>query len=120
MRASSAALRRAGNMVDRCSAVKSLVVTTKDCVIIKVATIWRMVYIQHMDFAGLFSRAMDDLHDSECFGHPGGERREHLEYLADLLSELQRMAEREGCPKLSRMLAISHAEAVREAHRRAA
>ncbi len=63
---------------------------------------------------------MDDLHDSGYPGQLGGERRDHLEYLADLLSELQRMAEQEGCHKLSRMLAISHAEAVREAHRRAA
>jgi hypothetical protein len=77
-----------------------------------------MVYIQHMELAGLFSRAMDDLHDSGCSGHPSGERREHLEYLADLLGQLQRMAEKEGCRKLSRMLAISHAEAVREAHGR--
>jgi hypothetical protein len=79
-----------------------------------------MLYDQHMEAAGLFSRAMDDLHDSGCSGQTGGERREQLEYLADLLNELQRMAEREGCHKLSRMLAISHAEAVREAHRRAA
>jgi hypothetical protein len=79
-----------------------------------------MVYVQDMELAGLFSRAMDDLHDSGCSGHLGGERRDHLEYLADLLSELQQMAEREGYHKLSRMLAISHAEAVREAHRHAA
>jgi hypothetical protein len=59
---------------------------------------------------------MDDLRDNGCSSHLGGERREHLEYLADLLGELQRMAEREGCRKLSRMLAISHAEAVREAY----
>ncbi len=77
-----------------------------------------MVYIQHMELAGLFSRAMDDLRDSGCSGQIDHERREHLEYLADLLGELQRMAEREGCRKLSRMLAISHAEAVREVHGR--
>ena len=77
-----------------------------------------MVYVQHVELAGLFSRAMDDLHDSGCSNHPGGERREHLEYLADLLGQLQRMAEEEGCRRLSRMLAISHAEAMREAHGR--
>jgi hypothetical protein len=71
-----------------------------------------------MELAGLFSRAMDDLRDSGCSGHLGGERREQLEYLADLLGQLQRMAEQEGCRKLSRMLAISHAEAVREVHGR--
>ncbi|RUP09284.1 MAG: nodulation protein NolW [Hyphomicrobium sp.] len=57
------------------------------------------------------------MQNSEFSDRNGGERREHLEYLADLLGELQRMAEREGCRKLSRMLAISHAEARRETHR---
>ena len=77
-----------------------------------------MNYVQHVELAGLFSRVMDDLHDSGCSGHPSGKRREHLEYLADLLGQLQRMAEKEGRRKLSCMLAISHAEAVREAHGR--
>ncbi len=67
---------------------------------------------------GMISSVMDDLHNSGFSGRAGGERRDHLEYLADLLGELQQMAEREGCHKLSRMLAISHAEAQRETHRR--
>ncbi len=44
----------------------------------------------------------------------------HLEYLADLLGELQNMAHKEGYRKLSRLLAISYAEAMREAQRRSA
>lgn len=66
----------------------------------------------------MITNVMDDLHTSSVSGRPDEERREHLEYLADLLDQLQRMAEREGCRKLSRMLAISHAEAQRELHRR--
>ncbi|CAA2138494.1 hypothetical protein [Hyphomicrobium sp. ghe19] len=104
-------------MVDRRSAVKSQVVTTIDCIFIIVATIIRMLYIKDMESADHFSRAMEALQDSGHFGRQGGERREHLEYLADLLGELQLMAEREGCRKLSRMLAISHAEARRETDR---
>ena len=45
-------------------------------------------------------------------------QQDHLEYLADLLGELQQMAQREGYRKLSRLLAISYAEAMREAQRR--
>jgi len=65
-----------------------------------------------------FLRDSQELQDSGCSGPDGGQKREHLEYLADLLGELQRMAEREGCRKLSRLLAISHAEARRETGRR--
>ncbi len=65
-------------------------------------------------------QTMGDLHESKLSARAGSERREHLEYLADLLGELQRLAEREGCRKLSRMLAISHAEAMRETHRKGA
>jgi hypothetical protein len=61
---------------------------------------------------------MDDFHESGVSHFAEDEGREHLEYLADLLGELQRMAEREGFRKLSRMLAISHAEAKRETVRR--
>lgn len=64
------------------------------------------------------SSAMDDLKDTECAGRPEEDGQEHLAYLADLLGELQRMAEREGCRRLSRMLAISYSEAIRETHRR--
>ena len=104
-------------MVDRRCAVKSQVVTTIDCIFIIVATMDRVRYINDMDCADHFSRAMEALQDSGHFGRPGGEKREHLEYLADLLGELQLMAEREGCRKLSRLLAISHAEARRETDR---
>jgi hypothetical protein len=76
-----------------------------------------MLYIKHMEGADHFSRAMEALQDSADSGRTGGEKRDHLEYLADLLGELQLMAEREGCRKLSRMLAISYAEARRETHR---
>ncbi|MBS0239875.1 MAG: hypothetical protein JSR89_15765 [Proteobacteria bacterium] len=60
---------------------------------------------------------MEALRHSGPCGQSGREKRDQLEYLADLLGELQRMAEREGCRKLSRMLAISHAEARRETDR---
>ena len=49
-----------------------------------------------------------DLHSSDT------ERRERLEYLADLLSELQTLAEREGCAKLPNLIAQSRAEAIAE------
>lgn len=42
------------------------------------------------------------------------ERRERLEYLADLLSELQTLAERERCAKLPDLIARSRAEAIAE------
>jgi hypothetical protein len=60
---------------------------------------------------------MTDLSKGGSAGNKHGERRERLEYLADMLDELQQMAERAGCRKLSRMLAISHAEARRETRR---
>jgi len=60
---------------------------------------------------------MDDLDKGGASGGAGGVRRDNLEYLADLLGELQQMAEREGCRTLSRLLAISHAEAQRETRR---
>lgn len=67
----------------------------------------------------MITNIMGDLRNSSISSRPDEEWREHLEYIADLLRELQRMAEREGCHKLSRMLAISHAEAEREVQRRA-
>ena len=66
----------------------------------------------------MITNIMDELRKSSVSNRPDEERREHLEYIADLLRELQRMADRQGCHKLSRMLAISHAEAERESHRR--
>lgn len=65
----------------------------------------------------MISSAMNKLPNNGISGRVGEERRENLEYLADLLGELQRMAERQGYRKLSRMLAISHAEAQRESDR---
>ena len=60
---------------------------------------------------------MNKLVDSGTSARVGEERRENLDYITDLLGELQRMAERQGYRKLSRMLAISHAEAQRESDR---
>ncbi len=73
-----------------------------------------------MECGGANAKAMDSLHKSGISDQLEGERQAHLEYLADLLGELQRMAEREGCRKLSHLLAISYAEAVRETHRHSA
>lgn len=45
------------------------------------------------------------------------DRNERLRYLADLISELQQLAAREGCDTLSRLLALSHLEASSQAGR---
>jgi len=45
---------------------------------------------------------------------PDPERRERLEYLADLLSELKTLAERERCDKLPGLIAKSREEAIAE------
>ena len=42
------------------------------------------------------------------------ERSERLNYLADMLSELQDLASREGCVTLAGLLALSHVEAQRQ------
>ena len=42
------------------------------------------------------------------------EKRERLAYLADMLREMQTIAEREGCEILAGLLGLSHAEAQRE------
>jgi hypothetical protein len=73
-----------------------------------------------MEMTGLVTSKMDQLRDTERPGQTGDERQDRLEYLADLLGELQQMAEREGCRRLSRMLALSYAEAIRETFRRSA
>jgi hypothetical protein len=49
-----------------------------------------------------------------CAQSPDTERRERLEYLADLLSELQELAERESCARLPDLIAQSRAEAIAE------
>ena len=59
---------------------------------------------------------MDDLRDGFFPRWPTSERRERLEYLADLLCEMLILAEREGC-RLPAMLAVSRAEAIREAQK---
>ena len=45
---------------------------------------------------------------------PDLERRERLEYLADLLSELTTLAERARCEKLPELIAQSREEAIAE------
>lgn len=60
---------------------------------------------------GMITRTTDDLQHNRLSGASGDDQRERLEYLADLLRELKLMADQQGCRKLSRMLAISHAEA---------
>lgn len=70
--------------------------------------------------AGSIASAMNDVCNIDCPAGPGDQRRERLEYLADLLGELQQIAEREGCRRLARLLAISYAEAMRESLRRSA
>jgi len=45
---------------------------------------------------------------------PDTERRERLEYLADLLGELKTLAEREKCVKLPDLIAQSREEAIAE------
>jgi hypothetical protein len=42
------------------------------------------------------------------------ERTERLTYLADMLSEMQEIATREGCSTLAGLLSLSHAEARRQ------
>lgn len=42
------------------------------------------------------------------------ERNERLRYLADMLSELQDIAAREGCVTLAGLLGLSHVEACRQ------
>jgi hypothetical protein len=42
------------------------------------------------------------------------ERSERLTYLADMLSEMQDIATREGCSTLAGLLSLSHAEAQRQ------
>ena len=61
---------------------------------------------------------MGDAHNiqsNETESDPRLERRERLTYLADLLNELQVLAQREGCETLTGLLALSHAEALRKA-----
>ncbi|NOT73176.1 MAG: nodulation protein NolW [Hyphomicrobium sp.] len=43
------------------------------------------------------------------------DRKERLLYLADMLSELQDIAAREGCVTLAGLLALSHVEANQQA-----
>lgn len=45
------------------------------------------------------------------------ERRDRLAYLADLTLELKCLADAEGCPTLAGLLALAHAEALRQSER---
>jgi hypothetical protein len=59
-------------------------------------------------------RKLQGLRESDRSQPLDSERRERLEYLADLLSELQVLAEREGCEKLADLISLSRAEALEE------
>ena len=54
---------------------------------------------------------MSDSNDSMIF-----RRREKLQYIADLLTEFEILAERDGCVTLSAMLTMARSEALREAN----
>jgi hypothetical protein len=60
---------------------------------------------------------LEGVREDASFEMLASERRERLEYLADLLSELQVLAEREGCEKLTALIEVSRAEAVEESLR---
>jgi hypothetical protein len=62
----------------------------------------------------LVLRKLEGLRESDRSQSLASERRERLEYLADLLSELEVLAKREGCRKLSGLIALSRAEALEE------
>ena len=62
----------------------------------------------------LVLRKLEGLRESDRSQSLASERRERLEYLADLLSELEVLAEREGCQKLSGLIALSRAKALEE------
>jgi len=64
-------------------------------------------------------RKLEGLPEADVYAQsPDTERRERLEYLADLLSELQALAEREGCARLPKLIAQSRDEAISESLRR--
>lgn len=46
---------------------------------------------------------------------PNSDRRDRLHYLADMVRELQTIAEREGCTTLAGLLWLSHTEATLQA-----
>lgn len=50
-------------------------------------------------------------------GDPSGlaGRQDRLNYMADMLKEMQALAVQDGCPTLAGLLALSHAEAERQA-----
>lgn len=52
---------------------------------------------------------------AELLPSPPAERREKLTYMADMLNELQTIAEKEGCETLAGLLALSQTEALRKA-----
>jgi hypothetical protein len=50
-------------------------------------------------------------------GPSDDDRTERLRYLADMVSELQDLASREGCVTLSGLLALAHLEALSQSRR---
>ena len=66
------------------------------------------------DLMRLVLRKLEGLRESDRSQSLASERRERLECLADLLSELEVLAEREGCQKLSRLIALSCTAALEE------
>lgn len=62
----------------------------------------------------LVLRKLEGLRESDRSQSLASERRERLEYLADLLSELEVLAEREGCQKAFWADRLSRAEALEE------
>ena len=58
----------------------------------------------------------DIAQEHEIAATEAAERRERLLYLADMVSELKRLAARDGCDTLSTLLALSHAEAMGQAN----
>lgn len=54
------------------------------------------------------------LQSTTDLSHAAVERVERLSYLADMVSEMQDLAAREGCVTLAGLLALSHAEAQRQ------
>jgi hypothetical protein len=68
--------------------------------------LYRVIAGHYMDVEPLPSNSA--LNDLEI------ERSERIAYLADMVSEMQTLATREGCATLAGLLALSHAEAQRQ------
>ena len=101
-------------MVDRRCSVKCSWKSTKDICVLLLATSGRVSYRFGADLMRRVLRKLQGLRESDRSQSLASERRERLEYLADLLSELQVLAEREGCEKLADLISLSRAEALEE------